>query len=121
MRKLLVGVAFIALVAAGCKVVVTPSAPNGWSFLNEGGNGSVHYVNGPGTPPAGRGSALLTVDSTGREAIQTTKYAGIGLSGLSQLLASPSQPRYGSPTDARTLAIDVHYDATQRKRPGCTL
>ena len=112
MRKLLVGVAFIALVAAGCKVVVTPSAPNGWSFLNEGGNGSVHYVNGPGTPPAGRGSALLTVDSTGREAIQTTKYAGLGLSGLSQLQYSTYQAFSGSPNETLTLAFDVDYDST---------
>jgi len=112
MRKLLVGVAFIALVAAGCKVVVTPSAPNGWNFLNEGGNGSVHYVNGPGTPPAGRGSALVTVDGTGREAIQTTKYAGLGLSGLSQLKYSTYQAFSGSPNETLTLSFDVDYDST---------
>ena len=112
MRKLLVGVALIALVAAGCKVVVTPSAPNGWSFLNEGGNGSGHFVNGPGTPPAGRGSALLTVDGTGREAIATTKYAGIGLSGLSQLSYSTYQAFSGSPNEPLTLAFDVDYDST---------
>src|SRR6185503_528482 len=42
MRKLLLIGSVLALivVAAGCKVVVTPSAPNGWSFLNEGTNGS---------------------------------------------------------------------------------
>ena len=70
MRKLIAGIALIALVvfAAGCKVVVTPSAPNGWFFVNEGTNGSGYFVNGPGTPPAGRGSALLTIDGTGREA-----------------------------------------------------
>jgi len=42
MRKLfLVGVV-VALVAAaaGCKLVVTPAASNGWSFVNEGTNGS---------------------------------------------------------------------------------
>lgn len=112
MRKLLVGVALIALVAAGCKVVVTPSAPNGWNFINEGANGSGHFVNGPGNPPAGRGSALLTVDGTGREAIATTKYAGIGLSGLSQLSYSTYQAFSGSPNEPLTLAFDIDYDST---------
>ena len=39
-------------------------------------------MNGPGTPPAGRGSALLTIDGTGREAIATGSYAGFGLAAL---------------------------------------
>ena len=64
MRKLvLISLAVgVVMAAAGCKLVVTPSAPQGWFFLNEGANGSGQYVNGPGNPPAGRGSALLTID-----------------------------------------------------------
>jgi hypothetical protein len=112
MRKLFVGVALIALVAAGCKVVVTPSAPNGWSFINEAANGSGHFVNGPGTPPAGRGSALLTVDGSGREAIATTAYANLALAGLTQLKYSTYQAFSGSPNEPLTLAFDVDYDST---------
>ena len=37
MRKLILGAMLVALVmtAVGCKVVVTPTATNGWFFLNE--------------------------------------------------------------------------------------
>jgi hypothetical protein len=114
MRKLLVGAMLLGLVVAavGCKVVVTPQAPNGWFFLNEGTNGSGAYVNGPGTPPAGRGSALLTIDSTGREAIATAGYAGVGLAALDQLKYSTYQAFSGSPNETPALEFDVDYDST---------
>jgi hypothetical protein len=114
MRKLLLVGVVVALVAAlaGCKVVVTPSATNGWFFLNEGSNGSGYYVNGPGTPPAGRGSALLTVDSTGREDIATGLYNGQQLSGLTQLKYSTYQAFSGSPNETPTMQFDVDYDST---------
>jgi hypothetical protein len=114
MRKLISGGLLVALVMAGaaCKVVVTPSAPNGWFFLNEGNNGSGYYVNGPGTPPAGRGSALLTIDGTGREAIATGAYSGIGLSALDQLKYSTYQAFSGSPNETAVLAFDVDYDSS---------
>jgi hypothetical protein len=114
MRKWMViaAVAAVALVAAGCKVVVTPSAPNGWAFVNEGANGSGGYVNGPGNPPAGRGSALLTIDGTGREAIANTQYSGVGLSALTQLKYSTYQAFSGTASETATLAFDVDYDST---------
>ncbi len=114
MRKLLIVGAVVALVGvlAGCKVVITPAAPNGWGFLNEGASGSGHFVNGPGTPPAGRGSALLSVDGTGREAIATLSYQGLRLSTLSRLQYSTYQAFSGSPNETLTLAFDVDYDAT---------
>lgn len=114
MRKWMVvsAVAALAVVAAGCRVVVTPADPNGWFFLNEGANGSGYYVGGPGTPPAGRGSALLTIDGTGREAIGSLKYAGIGLAALTQLRYSTYQAYSGSPNETLTLAFDVDYDST---------
>lgn len=114
MRKLILGGMVFALIVAagGCKVVVTPTAPNGWFFLNEGTNGSGHYVNGPGTPPAGRGSALLTIDATGREAIATANYAGTGLAALNQLKYSTYQAFSGSPNETPALQFDVDYDST---------
>src|SRR6476659_6938575 len=112
MRKLFVGVALVALVAAGCKVVVTPSAPNGWSFVNEGNNGSGYFVNGPGTPPAGRGSALLTIDGTGREDIATGVFSGRTLASLTQLKYSTYQAFSGSPNETLYLQFDVDYDST---------
>lgn len=111
MRKWLVCSALVALIAAGCTVVVTPTTSNGWFFLNEGASGSGHYVYGPGTPPAGRGSALLTVDGTGREAIATAGYAGLGLSGVNVLQYSTYQAFSGTPSEPVTLAFDVDYDS----------
>jgi hypothetical protein len=114
MRKLLLGVTLVALVvfAAGCKLVVTPSAPNGWAFLNEGANGNGYFVNGPGDPPAGRGSAVLSIDGNGREAIAVGDYSGFALSTLTQLQYSTYQAYSGSPNETLTLAFDIDYDST---------
>jgi hypothetical protein len=114
MRKLICTGALVALVMAlaGCKVVSTPQAPAGWSFLNEGANATGVYVNGPGTPPAGRGSALLTLDSTGREAITTSAYAGLSLTTLTRLQYSTYQAFSGSPNETLYLQFDVDYDST---------
>jgi hypothetical protein len=114
MRKLFLGATLVALVvfAAGCKLVVTPGAPNGWSFLNEGAKGSGFFVNGPGDPPAGRGSAVLGIDGTGREAIVTGDYSGIRLDALTQLKYSTYQLFSGSPNETLTLSFDIDYDST---------
>jgi hypothetical protein len=117
MRKLIVGAMLLGLVVAavGCKVVVTPSATGGWFFLNEGpsgSNSSGYFVNGPGTPPAGRGSALLTIDATGREAIATGNFSGVGIGGFNQLKYSTYQAFSGSPNETPALEFDVDYDST---------
>jgi hypothetical protein len=104
-------VALVAL-AAGCKLVVTPAASNGWAFINEGSNGSGYFVNGPGTPPAGRGSALLTIDGTGREGIATGLFTGRQLNTVSQLKYSTYQVTSGSPNETLYLQFDVDYDST---------
>jgi hypothetical protein len=114
MRKLkVIGlIVGVLLAATGCNLVVTPSAPNGWFFLNEGANGSGQFVNGPGNPPVGRGSALLTIDGTGREDIATTDYAGQALSGFTQLKYSTYQAYSGSPNETLTMQFDVDYDSS---------
>ncbi len=114
MRKVLLIGMVVALVvaAAGCKLVVTPTAGNGWGFVNEDSNGSGYFVNGPGTPPAGRGSALLTIDSNGRQAIATNLFSGRQLSTISRLQYSTYQAFSGSPNETLYLQFDVDYDST---------
>ena len=114
MRKLILISLVVGVVVAvtGCNVVITPSSPNGWFFLNEGANGSGQFVNGPGNPPAGRGSALLTIDGTGRESIATTSYSGQSLAALTQLKYSTYQAYSGSPNETPALEFDVDYDST---------
>ncbi|HEX5094502.1 MAG TPA: hypothetical protein VFX21_00750 [Acidimicrobiia bacterium] len=114
MRKLWTCLALLAfvLVMAGCKVVVTPDDPQSWGFLNEGANGNGYFVNGPGDPPAGRGSAVLAIDGNGREAIASLQYAGTMLNTLSQLRYSTYQAFSGSPNETLYLGFDVDYDST---------
>ncbi len=113
MRKLMaICVAVGAIIITGCNVVVTPSSTSGWFFLNEGANGSGQFVNGPGNPPEGRGSALLTVDASGREDVATTSYSGQALANLTQLQYSTYQAYSGSPNETPTLEFDVDYDST---------
>jgi hypothetical protein len=112
-KRLFLGVLVaFALIAAGCKVTVTPTAPHTWFFLNEGANGTGYLTNGPGTPPSGRGSALLTVDANGREDIGTLYFKGQSLSSISKLQYSTYQAYSGSPNEAPTLQFDVDYDKT---------
>jgi hypothetical protein len=114
MRKLFLVGMVVALVvaAAGCKLVVTPTASNGWFFFNEGSSGSAYYVNGPGTPPAGRGSALLTIDGSGRENVATGLFTGRELSTFTALTYSTYQAFSGSPNETLYLQFDVDYDST---------
>ena len=104
----------VALVvfAFGCVVKVTPAAPGGWFFANEGANGTGYFTNGPGTPPAGRGSALLTIDGTGRESIATLNFKGKTLASLTSLRYSTFVAASTSPNESLTLQFDADYDAT---------
>jgi len=114
MRKWCSIVAVVALVvaAAGCKLVVTPTSSNGWYFFNEGSSGSAYYVNGPVTPPAGRGSALLTIDGSGRENVATGLFTGTQLSALTALQYSTYQAFSGSPNETLYMEFDVDYAST---------
>lgn len=114
MRRFLTGgvVAALAIVLAGCRVVISPNDMVGWAFVNEGANGRGFFVNGPGDPPAGRGSALLAVDGTGRQALGTLHYAGTALSSIGQLRYSTYQAYSGAAGETLTLAFDVDYDST---------
>ena len=83
-----------------------------WFFFNEGANGTGYLTNGPGTPPSGRGSALLTVDANGRENVGTLYFKGQKLSSITKLQYSTYQAFSGSPNEAATLQFDVDYDST---------
>ena len=79
----------LAMPSAGAATqVVHNLTVNSWFGFNEGPSGSVGnttLVPGPATPPAGTGSAKLTVDSNGRASLATNAYAGTKLSQISAL------------------------------------
>jgi hypothetical protein len=77
--------------AAAATVTVTPAHMNGWAAVNDtcGGasTGSVSFVSGPATPPAGSGSAKFTVGANGDSypTLRTDDYNGVKLSDLTAL------------------------------------
>jgi hypothetical protein len=87
---------------------------NGWFGFNEGPDGSVGtttLVSGPATPPAGIGSAQLTVDSTGRASLATNAFRGTKLSQISALSYATYAPVANLNRQAN-VAFDVDYDTT---------
>ena len=103
-RGVLVAVVVFTL---GCVVPSAPNNDNGWFFFSEGASSTGYWTNGPGTPPLGRGSALLNIDGTGREAVATPTYQGKKLVNITNLKYS-TYVAFGS--EAPTLAFDIDYD-----------
>ena len=94
-------------------VVVRPSNPSGWTFMQEDTpTGSGTYVTGPATPPLGTGSAQLTVDSTGREIFFLAGNAGTKLSDITALQYSTYEPVGTAAPLALSLQFNVDYDVT---------
>ena len=90
---LLAGLAALAAatVAAAATVVVAPGQTDGWTAVNDtcgaATTGSVSFVNGPGSPPAGSGSLQYTVGSNGDSypTVRTGAFNGVALSNLTSL------------------------------------
>ena len=84
---MLVGLAALATAAAAAAatIVVAPGHPNGWTTVNDtcgaATTGSVSFVNGPGSPPAGSGSLQYTVGSNGDSypTVRTGAFNGVAL------------------------------------------
>lgn len=85
-------------------VVVTPSAADGWTYVQQGtcgsaDTGSQGFVTGPGSPPAGAGSFEMTVGSDGDsfQGFGTTSFGETKLADLTTLSYSTyvSQPSTG--------------------------
>lgn len=80
----------ITVAVYAATVVVSPSNLQGWQTVTTpttGSTASVSFVNGPGTPPLGTGSAQLSVGSDGDSSaeLRNPNYAGTLLSQLTAL------------------------------------
>jgi hypothetical protein len=93
-------------------VVVTNSNLQGWSFFNEGPNGSGQFELGPATPPLGGGSANLIVDSTGRQILVTQVYAGTRLDQITELRYSTYKNTNPDQAIDIGLQFDIDYNST---------
>jgi hypothetical protein len=92
-------------------IAVTQSnaASLGFRFVQETPTGSGAMVSGPNGSD-GSGSARLTIDSTGGEALANGLFAGTRLDQLKFLSYKTYQKDVG--TNATTLQLDADYDAT---------
>jgi len=90
---LLAGLAALAAatVAAAATVVVAPGQTDGWTAVNDtcgaAATGSVSFVTGPASPPAGSGSLQYTVGANGDSypTVRTGAFNGVALSNLTSL------------------------------------
>ena len=90
-------------------VLVQPSSPNGWVFLQEAATGVGGFVGGPPTPPLGTGSAQLQVNNTGIESLANGLYAGTRLDQLVQLTYQ-TYTQSSTPPEAIMLQLDMDYN-----------
>jgi hypothetical protein len=110
----------IAFVAATCAspalalpttVVVTP-ATSSWAFIQETPTASGQFVTGPGTPPAGSGSAQFTTGASGGGILLATPtLSGRPLATIGTLAYDSYIVSSANPAASVTLQIDIDYDA----------
>ncbi|MBL8030187.1 MAG: PEP-CTERM sorting domain-containing protein [Candidatus Doudnabacteria bacterium] len=93
-------------------MTVSPGNMNGWAFITESGTPTGTLVNGPGSPPAGTGSAEFTVLTSGdRLLLSTLNHNGLGLSEITTLSYSTYRQAGGSAL-AVSLQFDIDTDST---------
>lgn len=100
----------LAPLAYAAAYTITPSNMQGWAFLFDSGtNGTGQMVIGPSTPPAGAGSAQLTVGDTATGMIIGTGgyYTGTLLSNISALTYSTYRTSGGA---AQAPSVQFAYD-----------
>jgi hypothetical protein len=113
-----VAVAAFALagVAAAATVVVSPGHLDGFTVNNDtcgaATTGSVDFVTGPATPPAGSGSVKLTVGSNGDSypTLRQGDYNGTALTSLTAFAYSTYVTHFG--TGGQAPYIDLKVDTT---------
>ena len=78
---------FDIVLLSSTTVVVSPTTPNGWAFFDDNGNGGAGaFVAGPGSPPAGVGSAELQVAALNQGyALGAALYAGTRFADMTML------------------------------------
>jgi hypothetical protein len=111
----------VAGVALAATVTVTPASLNGWSVVHDtcgaATTGSVSFVSGPATPPAGTGSVRFTTGANGDsyETLRTATYNGTKLSDLTALDYWTYESHFGTGGQAAyvDLRVDWNGDAVQ--------
>ncbi len=120
-KKLLVGIGAGLSVVLGTSaiafaaintVTVYPGHEQGWAFINDQTNTPETgvFVNGPGTPPLGSGSAQLTTASTSEgHILAKAAFAGTKLADISALSYATYQAP-ANPSNATAIALQFNVD-----------
>jgi hypothetical protein len=115
---LIVTTAFLTTVAVyAATVIVSPANFQGWQIQISDANvmntpPSVTFVNGPGTPPLGTGSAQFSVGTDGNDAAQLRHpgYSGLLLNQLTALSYSTYVQQDGSGGQAPYIILQIDTD-----------
>ena len=117
-------VSVLPALAAATTVVVHPGDMRGWFFYNDGSdsdgperidNSLGTFVEGPGNPPAGTGSAKISVTADQRRNLATYQFSGMKLADIQVLQYStfnPSAGNGGPPDRAGYLQFNVDFNGT---------
>jgi hypothetical protein len=99
--------------------IVTPTQTYGWTFFQEGSTpGGTGFVDGPGTPPLGTGSAQMTAPLVSAGPILfKTDYQGTRFADITKLEYSTYRT---SPADPSVLAISLQFTADANLTDGDT-
>lgn len=105
-----------AAVAVAATVVVHPGDMDGWAVVNDTcgapTTGTVGFVNGPGTPPAGVGSVRFSIGANGDsyETLRTRQFNGVRLDALTSLDYWTWVTTFGSGGQAAYLDLYVDWN-----------
>lgn len=99
--------------ASAASFTITPGSMNGWGvMLDSGTTPAVHFVTGPGSPPAGTGSARFVTPAINDGIyVGTADYLGTPLSDISTITYSTYRSAGGSDL-AVSFQINIDYDTT---------
>jgi hypothetical protein len=107
----------LAGAASAATVTVTPASLHGWSVVHDtcgaASTGSVSFVSGPATPPAGSGSVRFTIGANGDsyETLRTGQYNGTKLSDLTALDYWTYESHFGTGGQAAYLDLRVDWNS----------
>ncbi len=103
-------IVLVFAVAGTAETVIVNGDSTDWGFFEEIPAGIGSFGNGPGVPPRGLGSAVMSVDGTGRMILGNVNWNGVRLDQITALTYWTY--RTSGPNVAISLQLNIDYDLT---------